>query len=244
MLQELQKITAAPPPGAPPVDTHALAAQATAKTQTLLAEAIELQSQHREREAIERLLTAYDMEMPPLAKAQLHNLAGNGFARLSELEQAEGHYRWALEAAREAGHQQGQAAALGNLGIVYSQRGDLPRAEEHHQKALAIDEEIGDRLGQANSLGNLGLVAERRGDLDAAEEHHQKALAIQEEIGDYLGQANQLGNLGNVYRGRGELERAEEHYQKALSLFQQIGAQPEIEQTERLIRELRTPPQE
>ena len=149
MLNDLQDRTATPPAGTAPADTGALAAQATAKTQPLLAKAIQLQGQHREREAIEHLLTAYDMNLPLRAKTALHILAGNGFLRLSEFEEAEGHFRQALEAAREAGHRQDQAGALGNLGTVYAERGDLDKAEEHYKRALAIDEEAGDRLGRA-----------------------------------------------------------------------------------------------
>ena len=36
------------------------------------------------REAIEGVLTAYDRELPPRAKAQLHLVAGNAFFGLSD----------------------------------------------------------------------------------------------------------------------------------------------------------------
>ncbi len=87
-LAELQKGIAAPPPGSAPSEVAALAAQASDEIEEALSEAVALQSQHKEREAIERLLTAYDMEMPPEAKAQLHNLAGSSFLNLSELGEA------------------------------------------------------------------------------------------------------------------------------------------------------------
>ena len=222
-LKELQDKVAAPPEGTPPVETEALIAEATEETERLLNEALELQRQHKEREAIDCLLEAYRRDLPPIAKAELHVLAGNGFLNLTELEEAEGHYRQALAAAKEAGHQQGEAAALGNLGVIYSQRGDLDKAEQHHKKSFAIKEEIGDRLGQANSLGNLGIVYKERGDLDRAEEYHKKALAIDEEIGNRLGQAQHLGNLGIVYAGRGDLDRAEEYFKKALAIQEEIG---------------------
>ena len=222
MISELQQTLLAPPEGAAPTETKALAAEATKKTESLLNEALQLQRQHKEREAIDCLLEAYRRDLPPIAKAQLHSLAGNGFFRLAQLEEAEGHYREALAAAEEAGHQQGQAAALGSLGIVYGQRGELHRAEKHLQKALAIQQEIGDSLGQANSLGNLGIVYAERGDLDRAEKHLQKALAIHEDIGYRYGQAQDLGNLGNIYFLRGDLDKAEEHHKKALAIHEDI----------------------
>jgi len=222
-LGELKEGILAPPPGSAPLDTEALAAEATPDTERLLAEALDLQRQHMEREAIERLLTAYDMEMPPEAKAQLHLMAGNGFFRLSELEEAEGHYQQALTAAREAQDKDTEAAALGNLGLVYADRGELEKAQEYHKRALAIDEETGDKLGQAAALGNLGLVYRHRGELGKAQEHHQRALVLHEEFGDKLGRAIQLGNLGLVYAARGDLEKAEEHYRRALEMLEEIG---------------------
>lgn len=223
MLAEVQKTVAPPPAGSPPVDTEALAAQATPDTEGLLAEAIQFQRQHKEREGIECLLEAYRRDLPSLAKAQLHLLAGNGFLNLSELGEAEDHYEQSLMAARQAGDKEAQAAALGHLGLVYSVRGDLNKAEQHYMQALAVDEEIGNKLGQADALGNLGNVYADRADLEKAEEHHRRALAIHEEIGNQLAQAKDLGNLGNVYADRGDLEKAEEHYKRALAIHEQIG---------------------
>jgi tetratricopeptide (TPR) repeat protein len=214
----------AAPPGASTPDTSALAAaDVTERTDRLLAEAVELQRQHKEREAIERLLTAYDMEMPPEAKAELHLLAGNGFARLSEFEQAEVHYLRSLAAAEEASDDGGRAAALGNLGNIYAERGLMDKAEHYYKRALVIDEEIEDYVGVANALGNLGIVYRHRGDLEQAESHHRKGLAIHEELGDRLGQANHLGDLGLVYQQRGDPQQAESHHRRALAIDKEIG---------------------
>jgi tetratricopeptide (TPR) repeat protein len=223
MLTELKEGVLAPPQGASSPDTEALAAEATSGTERLLAEAIELQRQHKEREAIERLLTAYDMDMPPTAKADLHILAGNGFLRLSELEEAEGHYRQALDASGQASDKAGQAAALGSLGIVYAERGALDKAEKHMRDALRIYEEMGSDHGQAMEFGNLGVVYARRADLDEAKVHHKRALAIYREIGNRLNEAHQLANLGTVYGRRGDLEEAEEHIKDALAIYEEVG---------------------
>jgi tetratricopeptide (TPR) repeat protein len=192
-LKELQESAVAPPLGTAPVDTDALAAQATGRTERLLAEAVALQSQHKEREAIECLLEAYRRDLPPDAKMQLHVLAGNGFLRLAELDEAEDHYRQALDTAKASGDPYPEAVVLGNLGIVYTDRGKLDAAEKYYNKALVIDKEIGNRLGQAHCIGNLGLVYRRRGELDKAEEQHQTALAILVEMGNRFGQGTQLG---------------------------------------------------
>ena len=234
MLGELQQAVLAPPLGTAPVNTKALASAATRRAEQLLTEAVELQRQHKEREAIECLLTAYDRELPAEAKTQLHILAGNGFLNLSELEEAEGHYRQALAAAQQAKDPRGQAAALGGLGNVYScrgQPGDLDKAEQHHKKALRISTEIGNHLGQAIVLGNLGLVYAQRGELEKAKEHFKKAQAIHQQIGNRLGQAQQLGNLGLLQAQRGNAPLALDYITRARELFAQVGARAELEKT-------------
>ncbi|MDO8611411.1 MAG: tetratricopeptide repeat protein [Dehalococcoidia bacterium] len=221
-LGELKESLLAPPLGAAPMDTEALAAQATDRTERLLAEAIGLQRQHKEREAIERLLTAYDMEMPPPAKAQLHILVGNGFLRLSELEMAAGHYRQALATAEETNDRHNQAAASTNLGYACFVRGDIAKAEEYLRDALANTEAIGDKLGQAAALNNLGLVYVHQGELKKAEELHRKALALHQQEDNREGQANALRNLGIVYGKQADLHKAEEYLRKALAISEEI----------------------
>ena len=213
----------AAPPGASTPDTSALAvADVTERTERLLQEAVELQRQNKEREAIELLLTAYDMEMPPDAKAELHILAGIGFLNLSELEQAEAQLRLAILAVEDTEDKENVAAALGNLGIVFAQRGDLDKAEGHFKKALTIAEAIGDRQCQALQHGNMGIISAHRGDLGSAEESHNRALAISNEIGDKDGRATAFGNLGNVHLLRGELEQARECYETTRGIYGQV----------------------
>ena len=109
------------------VQTDELAKAGGPDTPRLLAEAVALQDQGKEREAIERLLTAYDEEMPPEAKAQLHLLVGNGYYRLSDYGAAEHHYVYSLEAARVAESKEAEAAVLGNLGVIYSIKATNPK---------------------------------------------------------------------------------------------------------------------
>lgn len=222
-LDILLERSVATPAGASQPETTALVASATDRTQRLLSEAIDLQNQHKEREAIERLLTAYDMEMSAKAKGQLHLLVGNGYLRLFELEEAEGHFKETLRAAEEAGDRWLTGAATGSLGLVYRERGNLDKAEEHARKGLAIFEEIGNPVSQGSALGELGLIHAARGDLDKAEDYLKKALELNEYSGNRRGEAIQLGNLGTVYYDGGELERAKKCLSRSLAIHSEIG---------------------
>jgi hypothetical protein len=55
----------------------------------------------------------------------------------------------ALAIDREIGSRWGEAADLGDLGLVYRHNGELDKALEHHQEALAILGAIG-RPGEAD----------------------------------------------------------------------------------------------
>ena len=221
LLKELAEATQ--PQGVSSPEFDPLATQATAGTEKLLAQAVELQSQHKEREAIERLLTAYSMDMPPEAKAQLHLLAGNGFYQLSDYGAAEHHYGLSLEAGRAAASKTAEAKAVAGLGVVYNDQGDLAKAEENYKQALAIDRDIGDRRGEAIELGNLGTIYAQQGDLTRAEENQKQALAIDRDIGYRLGEASCLCSLGSIYRDQGHLAKAEDHHKQALAIDRDIG---------------------
>lgn len=175
------------------------------------------------REAIKHFEASFQDEATDSNRAALHLLIGNCFISLSELKEAEGHYRQAEALATQANDQQGLAAAQSGMGLVYRHRGELDLALEHHQKALEIARDIGHRQGEATDLGNIGLVYHRKGELDLALEHHHKALDIHRDIGYRQGEATVLGNMGLVYRRKGELDRALEHHQKALEIDREIG---------------------
>jgi len=75
------------------------------------------------------------------------------------------------------------AILLGNLGIIYKNRGDLDVAERMHRKALEINEKLGRLEGMARVYGNLGTVFLELGDLDHAEQMHRTALEMAERLG-------------------------------------------------------------
>ncbi len=61
-----------------------------------------------------------------------------------------------------------RSTIIGNIGLVYSDRGDLNEALKHYKEALEIDRKMGYKVGEANHLGNIGIVYRRKGELDEA----------------------------------------------------------------------------
>ncbi|MCI0690805.1 tetratricopeptide repeat protein [candidate division KSB1 bacterium] len=118
---------------------------------------------------------------------------------------------------------QNEAAALGNLGLVFSGLGEPDSARVSHQAALIIDRKIGYRQGEANQLGNLGLVFYDLGRFDSAAVYFQVVLKIHREFGYRDGEAKDLGNLGMVFHDLGQLDSAAVYFQAAFKIAREIG---------------------
>ncbi len=116
-----------------------------------------------------------------------------------------------------------EAMVLGNLGLIYQDRGDLAKAEDMHNKSLEIVKKLGNLEGMASDYAALGLVHYTRGDLSKAKEMHIKGLKIEEKLGRLEGMARQYGNLGLIYQDRGDLDKAEEMHKKSLEIEKKLG---------------------
>jgi len=175
-------------------------------------------------------------------RAAIYLLMGNAYLATGQPVQAEAAYRKSLAAAEAIAStrekKEARATALGNLGVVFRQKGELEKALEHYQKALEIHKEIGHRLGEASDLGDLGIVFGQKDDLDKALENFQKALDINRDIGNRLGEAAALNNLANVLRLKGNLKGALIYYEDALDLFRTISAEREIALMQKSIAEV------
>ena len=207
-----------------------------------LAKAAELAKADKHREAIKHLEACLEPGMAAADRAAIYLLMGNAYLVTIQPVQAEAAYRKSLAAAEAIAStrekKEAQATALGNLGIIFRQRGELEKALEHYQKALEIHKEIGHRLGEASDLGDLGIVFGQKDDLDKALENFQKALDINRDIGNRLGEAAALNNLANVLRLKGNLKGALIYYEDALALFRTIRAEREIGLVEKAIAEV------
>ena len=168
-------------------------------------------------------LAAAEADDQPSAQAAAHLSLADLHVVQSQHEQSTRDYLCALTLARQAGWLQGEAAVLGNLGMVYQQSGRLEEAREHHIRALALDGQTGCLAGQAINLGNLGIVSWLMGQLEQAADYNRRALALYRETGSSYGEALTLSNLGMAYHALGRLDDALEHLSPALALQREIG---------------------
>jgi tetratricopeptide (TPR) repeat protein len=108
---------------------------------------------------------------------------GNSYFVISKYEPALNNYQTALKLFKDENNQQGEASDLGNIGLIYSDKGDLDNALKYHSDALVIHREIGYKQGEASDLGNIGLIYKNKGDLDNALKYMRQAKVIFEKIG-------------------------------------------------------------
>lgn len=181
-------------------------------------EAQELEKDNKYREAIKQYEACFQPETTDSQRAALHILIGNCFLSLSEIEEAEEHYKEAEIIAREANNDEGLAAALSNRGIIYGIKGELDKAIYYCHQSLDIEREIGNREGEASVLGNIGIIYRYKGDNEKALEYYEQALNIAREKQLSKIEASQLGNIGIIYHLKGELDKALNYYHKAINI--------------------------
>ena len=63
-----------------------------------------------------------------------------------------------MEQAQSIGDLKKSVIWLGNIGLVYKNKGDLDAALKYYEDALKIDRDIGYKQGEANHLSNIGIV--------------------------------------------------------------------------------------
>ncbi len=155
---------------------------------------------------------------------------GDTFRIIGNLNASKGNFNTALEyyekslpIMKEINELYGIAAALNNIGTVYTIKGDMVRELEYYERSLEIFDNIGFKLGIATLLNNIGNVNYTKGELTKALNHYERSLKTREMIGDQQGIAMSLNNMGFVEYDKGEPANALEYYQRSLKLCMAIG---------------------
>jgi DNA-binding SARP family transcriptional activator len=129
--------------------------------------------------------------------------------------------RIALESARRAGHRQGEAWILNNLGdaLAFTRQAE---GIECLERSLAIRREIGDRMGEAQAANNLADAYHWLGRTDEALELYQRALELNRKVGRRHGEGIALINLGWALLDLGRAEEAIDYLLQARDAFAEI----------------------
>ena len=130
-----------------------------------------------------------------------------------------------LEGVGEPGNRS-LAAALTNLGLVYSRTGRGREAVSFLERALAIHVKNQSRGPSLNVTNALSYVHRDLGELDIAERYGEETLAAAEQLypPNHPFIADTLASLGSIARLRGDRARARALYQRSIKSYD--GSQP------------------
>lgn len=156
----------------------------------------------------------------------LYNLIGLCYYTSGKLDYALASYEKSLTLATEFQDGPGEAAALGNIGLILRDRGQTQAAEQYFQKALKVSEQVGYEQGRAEQLNNLGLISLRRGNLDEAKARLTEALEMDRRAGNVYGMAVATENLGVILQHEKRYAEALDHFRSALSHYGEATDEP------------------
>ncbi|MBF0437111.1 MAG: tetratricopeptide repeat protein [Magnetococcales bacterium] len=100
--------------------------------------------------------------------------------------------------AHKQGHEEGEAAAYHQLGMIAEEQRDWTAAETWYQKSLEINERLGNEADAASTYHQLGKVAREQRQWTAAETWSKKSLEIKERCGNEYGAAITYHQLGMI----------------------------------------------
>lgn len=163
---------------------------------------------------------------PALARADSSAFLSNtvGLLRLAQgdLDGAESYFRTVLSTTGAGLDPRNEAAALGNLGNLYDERGDLPNARRYYQLSIAANRGVAPEL-DGNQYCNLGRNALQRNDLAAAETYFQLSIDIFRFAESRTCLPNALGGLGTVRFAQGRMAHAESLFRRSFEAARELG---------------------
>jgi tetratricopeptide (TPR) repeat protein len=161
-----------------------------------------------------------DLTMQAISQVYLASAVG----QLGRYDDAEPHFRRALDLYREVGNSTGQARVHLSLAITLDRQGQPSRAVGHARQALDLYIAADRKLGQADALNNLGWLLGQLGDHEQALAHCQQALVLSRESGERQVEAETLDSIGYARHHLGQHAEAITCYQQALDIARKTGA--------------------
>jgi DNA-binding CsgD family transcriptional regulator/Flp pilus assembly protein TadD len=173
--------------------------------------------------AIEHLMRALDAAQheaisPP---ASLYRLRGRAYETLGDFERARLDYETTFQMARRAGDRRAQWQALGDLGVLWTER-DYTQAGTYFQQALALARDMDDPITLAHGLNRLGNWHVNIEQPREALQYHHEALTLFQQAHDSPGIAETCDLLGMTNTLGGDLLQASACYRQAIALFQEL----------------------
>lgn len=148
---------------------------------------------------------------------------GNAYKNsLFNLPKAMEYYQLSRKKAEQMEDKLGVAAALLNIGIIYSDLSEYTKALDYQTKSLKMFREIGDKRGIGICLNNLGNIYKNQSNYSKALEYFQHSLTIQEERADTFEIMTCFNNIAYVYEKLSDFSKATEYFETGKKYAERI----------------------
>lgn len=158
-------------------------------------------------------------------RARLNNVTALLLQQTGQIERAEALYKRAWAVCQQADIPDLMVSLLGNLAILYAERGDPETSREYYRQAIEMASTTHNLPQEGIWLGNLGLNLKESGKPEQAEAAFRKAIDLRRKTGDRRGVAYPLGGLALLLHETGRYEEAEALYEESLYCHQEVGNQ-------------------
>lgn len=172
----------------------------------------------------QRAAAAYHQVGYLLGLAQTHHNLGLSYRDLGFLDDADAHFRRAIEFAGRADAEDVIALAESERALLRVGAGDAAIGEVLSARAMERFERCGDPLGRAEAMRVRAAAARAQGRDDDAAAWLDEVLSVAQPLGDALLVAEARRDRGILLRDQGRVREAREMFAQAAATFERLGA--------------------
>lgn len=194
------------------------------------AEAVVMEKPEQAIAELNDLLRSLHPDNDPLTASKAHELLGDAYYYLDNLEKSLYHYQEASGINRLSGNEEtdAQIVILGNLGFLYDLMEQPLIALDHYEQALKIARKLDNKDQIASNLANMGKIQTIQGSYEEALVNMEEALSIDMAAGDPSVVATDLNTISRIYEAWGMFDKAAEYLQQALEINRNLGEEDKV----------------
>jgi tetratricopeptide (TPR) repeat protein len=150
-------------------------------------------------------------------QSRAHKSLGTIYEYFSDVVNAERHYQYAVETARNAADRNLESNAYNSLSGVYLKRRKTAMAMEIIEKSVVMKQETGDVRGLAFAIYGRGKVYTNKRNFTKAKADFEESIRLHKKMSERLGLVMAYNKLGEMYIKMNDLTSAKEILKKGVS---------------------------
>ena len=183
---------------------------------------LELEDYYQAEKYLSDALSYFTEETPKILGDIYYLLAKTEYY-LAEYQEANLHYRSAIDLFQKTNNHRKIANAYQNIGLIYHELDDLENATLYYKKSLAINEVIENDTNTAGLYQNLGIIYYNNDDFETALDYYEKSVHIYRELADTQNIATTFSNIGLIQLKQMNYEEAYDNFKRSYELFLQTN---------------------